>query len=85
MTPEEAADVICQVLGLNDIEIEDNFFDLGGNSFKALELIEKIKSGYQVTITLADLTRSATPSGISRLCGSTVGDRDTRTSDWSRD
>ncbi|ROI04070.1 amino acid adenylation domain-containing protein [Chryseobacterium sp. G0240] len=36
------------ILGLDDIKLDDNFFDLGGDSFKAIRLIARSKYNYSL-------------------------------------
>ena len=49
-------DIWQQVLGKNDIGIHDNFFDLGGDSIKSIQLGSRIrKHGYALTV--ADILR----------------------------
>jgi aryl carrier-like protein len=43
------------VLGLATIGIHDNFFDLGGQSLKAVRLRAKIESALNVSVSLRDL------------------------------
>jgi amino acid adenylation domain-containing protein/non-ribosomal peptide synthase protein (TIGR01720 family) len=44
-----------EVLGLSNIGIHDNFFDLGGQSLKAVRLRSKIESNLNVALSLRDL------------------------------
>ena len=44
-----------EVLGLATIGIHDNFFDLGGQSLKAVRLRAKIESNLNVSVSLRDL------------------------------
>lgn len=56
-----------EVLGISQIGIEDNFFDLGGHSLKATKLISKIHKEFQVKLQLKDLFISATLDSQSKL------------------
>jgi amino acid adenylation domain-containing protein len=44
-----------QVLGIEQVGINDNFFDLGGHSLKMIEVLNKLKSALAVNVTLVDL------------------------------
>jgi amino acid adenylation domain-containing protein/non-ribosomal peptide synthase protein (TIGR01720 family) len=44
-----------EVLGLTNIGVHDNFFDLGGQSLKAVRLRAKIESTLNVSVSLRDL------------------------------
>lgn len=48
------------VLKKDDISIDDNFFGLGGNSLKAIQLIARISSNWGEVLTLRDLFEQAT-------------------------
>lgn len=49
----QIANVYCKVLGLEQMGMEDNFFDVGGNSIKAIEILSELqKLGYMVDINM---------------------------------
>lgn len=58
---ESAADLTllmklwCDVLRLESISLKDNFFDIGGDSLSALELIGKINLTYQSSLSVVSL------------------------------
>jgi len=53
---EKAIGVIwCELLQIEKVSIDDNFFDLGGHSLLAMKLIYKIHERYNVNITLFDI------------------------------
>ena len=64
------ADVWSEVLGVEGIGLDDNFFDLGGDSIRCLKVIAKLRSrGYKVELkqlvmhrTLAELAADLTPT-----------------------
>lgn len=45
------AGIWCQVLGTDRVEPEDNFFDLGGDSIRAAQLLAKVRASLGVMIT----------------------------------
>lgn len=49
------ADIWQEVLGIDRVGIEDDFFDLGGHSLKASMLINKVKKVFQVEIAFKDV------------------------------
>ncbi|HEU5382584.1 MAG TPA: SDR family NAD(P)-dependent oxidoreductase [Ktedonobacteraceae bacterium] len=49
-----------QILGLEQIGLDDNFFDLGGNSLIALQLIARIKKTFRVQISVVTLFEAPT-------------------------
>ncbi len=62
--PDEAAlaAVVAEALGLDGVGIDDNFFDLGGNSLLAVQVVAKA-SAEGVDVTLADLIERPTVRG----------------------
>ncbi|MFC1717666.1 phosphopantetheine-binding protein, partial [Candidatus Poribacteria bacterium] len=57
---ETLAEIWSSVLGLDEVGIHDNFFDLGGNSLLATQIISRILSAFQVRVLLSALFRSPT-------------------------
>ena len=49
-------------MGLND-----NFFDLGGHSLKATQLISRVRSNFGVKLAVKDLFVSPTVGGMSEI------------------
>ncbi len=65
-TPREQAvcEVFAQVLGLDQIGVEDNFFDLGGHSLLAAVLIARLTQRLGVQISLRTFMTNATARAI---------------------
>ncbi|MCX8130509.1 MAG: AMP-binding protein [Clostridia bacterium] len=61
---EKIHSIWCDVLGTKDIGINDSFFDLGGDSIKAIKVLERTNS-LHINISTADIYGYKT---ISRLC-----------------
>jgi len=53
------------MLGVGDVGIHDNFFDLGGNSLVATQLISRIREQFEVEIVLRALFESPTVAELS--------------------
>ena len=62
---EEIIVIWKEVLGLEKIGIQDNFFDLGGHSLKATRVISKIQEEFKVKIDLKDLFTDPTIKNLS--------------------
>ena len=63
---KELAKIWCEVLGVEQIGIHDNFFDLGGHSLRAMQLISRIRDGFQVEIPLHYIFEAPTLAALSR-------------------
>jgi amino acid adenylation domain-containing protein len=61
-TPVEIkiAEIWSEVLNVKKIGLQDNFFELGGHSLLATQVVSKIRSQYQVDISLRDFFESPT-------------------------
>ncbi|QAU34548.1 non-ribosomal peptide synthase/polyketide synthase [Janthinobacterium sp. 17J80-10] len=54
-TEEGIAAIWCALLGLEEVGVHHNFFDLGGNSLLAIQAISRIKETFGVQMKVADL------------------------------
>ncbi|MCK4260422.1 MAG: amino acid adenylation domain-containing protein [Halanaerobiales bacterium] len=61
---ERIARIWADVLGLDRVGVNDNFFNLGGHSLKAVSLLAQIKKEVEVEIPLKELFSSPTIEGI---------------------
>ena len=52
LVEEELANIWKQVLGVNTISIDDDFFAIGGHSLKALQVIHTLKHQQQIDISI---------------------------------
>lgn len=52
--------VWCEVLGLDRIGVNDNFFDLGGHSLKATQIVSRVNDAFRVRTTLQSLFENPT-------------------------
>jgi len=77
-TPDEKMMVRIweEVLGLEGIGLDDNFFDLGGNSLRANEIVLELqaKTGYSAGIK--NVFENPTPSGMLRITNPSAGKTD---------
>jgi acyl carrier protein len=67
MSAEDVVGLIRKVLGTGEVEIGDNFFDVGGNSLAAIDLIALIQQSTGVALPLYDVIRNPTAEGIALL------------------
>lgn len=62
-----------EVLGVAEIGIHDNFFDLGGQSLKAVRLRAKIESVLNATVALRDLFARPTIAELAQAVAASAG------------
>ncbi|AGF55973.1 non-ribosomal peptide synthetase [Clostridium saccharoperbutylacetonicum] len=48
-------DIWCQIFNLKEISIKDNFFDIGGNSLMAVNLVSKVHKEFKRRIVVTDV------------------------------
>jgi len=61
---EALAAIWSQVLGLEQVSIYDNFFDLGGHSLKAAQLMSRLRDTLQVELPLRAIFATPTVAGL---------------------
>jgi acyl carrier protein len=66
-TEEILAQLWASVLGVERIGIHDNFFEMGGNSLSATQLVSRVRQTLEVELPLRDLFRNATVAQLAVL------------------
>jgi acyl carrier protein len=61
------AEIWAEVLDLKQVGIHDNFFDLGGHSLKAMQIVSRIRQTFFVEIPLRSLFHTPTIAEIADL------------------
>ncbi len=64
---KQVAEVWSRLLGISTIGIHDDFFDLGGNSLMATQLVSELRETFQVELPLRDLFDDPTISGVCKV------------------
>jgi acyl transferase domain-containing protein/acyl carrier protein len=63
-TEQVLAQLWCRVIGLKQVGIHDNFFDLGGHSLMALQILGQLRNIFQLDLSLPDLFETPTIAGL---------------------
>jgi amino acid adenylation domain-containing protein len=68
-TPLEAllADLLTDALTVQDIGVQDEFFELGGSSLVAMDLLAHIRDVFKADVPMAEFFGSATVAGLAEL------------------
>jgi thioesterase domain-containing protein/acyl carrier protein len=66
-TEQSVTAVWREVLGIEDVGPDGNFFDLGGHSLLAVRLIERLEAHFEIQLSASVLYAAPTPAGIARL------------------
>ena len=61
---QELAATWATALAASDIGVDDDFFDLGGNSLAALQIADTIRRAHGVDVPIAEFLRSPTIAGL---------------------
>ncbi len=65
--------VLAEVLGLESIGVDDSFFDLGGDSIVALQVVSRVqRAGW--TLTVGDVLTAGTPRGMAEAARSVAAE-----------
>ncbi len=65
-TEEILCDIFSKILGVEKVGVKDNFFEMGGDSLKAIRIISKVRE-YGYSISIQSIMQYQTVSSISRM------------------
>jgi acyl transferase domain-containing protein/NADPH:quinone reductase-like Zn-dependent oxidoreductase/thioesterase domain-containing protein/acyl carrier protein len=69
---QKIADIWQQFLGVEQVGIYDDFFDLGGNSLLAVQLIAKLREVLQIDLSVQSLLNTSTVAALAEFLGETT-------------
>ena len=61
---EQIVDLWRQVLGVEEVDIRENFLELGGNSLMAVQLISRVRDVFEVNVPVGEFLRAPTVIGL---------------------
>ena len=74
-TEEQIAAIIGELLGLERLGVNDNFFLLGGNSLLATQVIARVRESFDIEVTLLNVFDHPTVAGIAAVVEQLVIER----------
>lgn len=80
-TQEKILEIWKEVLGLSTISIEDNFFDLGGHSILALEVVSRIKKEFNGSLSVIDFFKYPTIEKFAEMMDSSNGEKQAKSTE----
>ncbi|MDY7092834.1 MAG: amino acid adenylation domain-containing protein [Acidobacteriota bacterium] len=66
-TEERLAALWCQLLGVEEVGVHDDFFALGGHSLLAIHVMTHVRNGWELDLPVATLFRAPTIAELGRL------------------
>jgi len=61
---EHVAATACQLLGIDRVGVEDNFFELGADSLMAMQLVSNLRDRFRVQLPMSDLFHEPTVAAL---------------------
>lgn len=69
---EMLAGIWADVLGVSEVSVEDNFFDMGGHSLLATQVVSRVRATFQIELPLQHVFESPTVAGMARHLGAAM-------------
>ena len=68
------ADIFGEVMGIERVSLTDNFFALGGDSLRASQILNRIRSRFDVNLTIATVFQKSTVAELTEEILRAIGD-----------
>ena len=65
----EISAIWCDILGLSQVGIDDNFFDVGGSSLRAVQVVARLRQELKADLSLVHLFEKPTVRSLAQLLG----------------
>jgi amino acid adenylation domain-containing protein len=75
---ERLARIWAEALGLDQVGAHDNFFDLGGHSLSAMQILSRIREEFRIEIVLRDFLENPTVVALATCLESSLAPQDGR-------
>jgi len=70
---EALANMWAEILGIDELGVHDNLFDLGGNSLLAMQIIARVENSFRAKVPLNRFLESPTIASLSRTISTSFG------------
>ncbi len=67
LTEAKICEIWADVLGVDEVGINDSFFELGGDSLLAMQILNRIRRGLQVKLSFRELLENQTIARLAKL------------------
>lgn len=68
---EQVAEIWRDIFGMEQVSIDDNFFDLGGNSLLSVQLVARLRTAFNTELPMSALFESASIAELAKVIEAT--------------